>query len=174
MHIRSSQWLGWLVKLGAIAGMTSVILMSLLGQPRIFLAMADDGLLPPIDAQGTSDNTARRTSRRRGRLCSQRLIAGLFPLNVLGELISIGILLAFTVVCIGVLVLRYTQPEPAPAVPRAVGAGHLRARRLDLRWNRRFPATRTLVATVGIWSLIGFSIYAFYGYRHSRLRADGK
>jgi len=101
------------------------------------------------------------------------VIAGVFPLDVLGELISIGILLAFAGVCIGVLVLRYTRPDmPRPfRVPFA-------------------PVTCTLGAAVCalmmfflpsdtwwrllIWSILGFSIYGFYGFHHSRLRAEGR
>ena len=98
------------MKLGAIAGMTSVILMSLLGQPRIFLAMADDGLLPPgmrkVHPKYRTPHVATAITT-----VLAAVIAGLFPLNILGELISMGILLAFTGVCIGVLVLRYTRPN---------------------------------------------------------------
>ncbi len=112
-------WLGSLVKLGAIAGMTSVILMSMLGQPRIFLAMADDGLLPPgmrkVHPKYRTPHVATAITT-----VLAAVIAGLFPLNILGELISMGILLAFTGVCIGVLVLALHAAESASAVPRAV------------------------------------------------------
>ena len=166
-------WLGSLVKLGAIAGMTSVILMSMLGQPRIFLAMADDGLLPPgmrkVHPKYRTPHVATAITT-----VLAAVIAGLFPLNILGELISMGILLAFTGVCIGVLVLRYTRPESAAAVPRAVRAGHVRARRADLRRHDVLPAARKPGCCSSIWSIIGFSIYALYGYRNSRMRAEGK
>src|SRR5690606_31128889 len=95
-------WLSGFVKLGAIVGMTSVILMSLLGQPRIFLAMAADGLLP----KGVASVHPRFRTPHVATMWTvviAGVIAGLFPLDVLGELISIGILFAFTVVCIGVL-----------------------------------------------------------------------
>lgn len=163
-------WLGALVKLGAIAGMTSVILMSLLGQPRIFLAMADDGLLPPsmrkVHPKYRTPHIATAIT-----VLLAAAIAGLFPLNILGELISMGILLAFTVVCIGVLVLRTTRPElarpfrvPLAPVTCVLGAAICGGMTyfLPLETWRLFA----------IWSVIGFSIYAVYGYRNSRLRAE--
>lgn len=163
-------WLGALVKLGAIAGMTSVILMSLLGQPRIFLAMADDGLLPPsmrkVHPKYRTPHVATAIT-----VVLAAAIAGLFPLNILGELISMGILLAFTVVCIGVLVLRTTRPElarpfrvPLAPVTCVLGAAICGGMTyfLPLETWRLFA----------IWSVIGFSIYAVYGYRNSRLRAE--
>jgi APA family basic amino acid/polyamine antiporter len=165
-------WLGDLVKIGAIAGMTSVILMSLLGQPRILLAMADDGLLPPTVSKVHPRYRTPHVATAWTVLIAA-LIAGLFPLNVLGELISIGILFAFTVVCIGVLVLRYTKPDlerpfrvPAAPVTCVVGA-------LICGGMTYFLPTDTWWR-MGIWTLLGFSVYAVYGYRHSRLRVEGK
>jgi APA family basic amino acid/polyamine antiporter len=161
-------WLGGLVKLGAIIGMTSVILMSLLGQPRILLAMADDGLLPPsmsrCHPRYKTPHVATAISGVIGAL-----VAGLFPLDVLGELISMGILLAFAVVCVGVLVLRYTRPDqhrpfrvPFAPVTCVVGALVCLAMTLALpraTWER-----------LVYWTALGFAIYAFYGYWHSKLR----
>lgn len=165
-------WLGDLVKLGAVAGMTSVILMSMLGQPRIFLAMADDGLLPP----------AMRKVHQRFRtphvataftVVLAGTIAGLFPLSILSELISLGILLAFTMVCIGVLVLRYTRPEltrpfRVPVAPLTCVLGALICGGLTY-----FLPTDTW-RVFAIWSALGLSIYAIYGYRNSRLRAAAR
>jgi APA family basic amino acid/polyamine antiporter len=165
-------WLGVLVKVGAIAGMTSVILMSLLGQPRILLSMADDGLVPPgmraIHPKYRTPHVATVVTT-----IGAALFAGLFPLNVLGELISIGILLAFTVVCIGVLVLRYTRPDfvrpfrvPWAPVTCVLGAaicgGMTYFLPADTWWR------------LAIWSALGFSFYGLYGYKHSRLRAEGR
>ena len=105
---------------------------------------------------------------------SPRSFAGLFPLDVLGELISIGILLAFAVVCIGVLVLRYTRPDthrpfrvPWAPVTCVVGAVVCLAMTLAL------PQRHVVAAAVSGPSL-GFAIYAFYGYRHSRLRGAAR
>lgn len=161
-------WLGTWVKLGAIIGMTSVILMSLLGQPRILLAMADDGLVPPalraVHAKYRTPHLATLVTA-----IGAAIVAGLFPLHVLGELISIGILLAFTVVCIGVLVLRYTRPDLArpfrvPCAPLTCIAGAIVCAGMTLA----LPADTWW--RLGIWSLLGFSVYALYGYRHSHLR----
>lgn len=165
-------WLADLVKLGAVAGMTSVILMSMLGQPRIFLAMADDGLLPPtmrkVHPKFRTPHVATAFT-----VVVAAAIAGLFPLNILSELISLGILLAFTVVCIGVLVLRYTRPElPRPfRVPLAPVACVLGA--LICGGLTYFLPTDTW-RVFAVWSALGFSIYAIYGYRHSRARVEGK
>ena len=164
-------WLGWIVKLGAIAGMTSVILMSLLGQPRILLSMAEDGLLPKAMSKVHPTHRTPHVATA-WTVVIAAAFAGLLPLDVLGELISIGILLAFVAVCIGVLVLRYTKPDmPRPfRVPLApltcvLGAaicfGMMRFLPADTWWR------------LGIWSLAGLSVYVFYGYRHSRLRASG-
>jgi APA family basic amino acid/polyamine antiporter len=160
-------WLGTLVKIGAIAGMTSVILMSLLGQPRILLAMADDGLLPPAMSRCHARyKTPHVATVITGVFAA--LFAGLFPLDLLGELISMGILLAFAVVCAGVLILRYTRPEQhrpfrVPFAPVTCVAGTVvcLAMTFFLPWD-------TWVRLL-IWTAIGFSIYALYGFRNSRL-----
>lgn len=164
-------WLGHLVKLGAIAGMTSVILMSLLGQPRILLAMASDGLLPGTVSKVHPHYRTPYVATA-WTMAIAALIAGLFPLDVLGELISIGILLAFTMVCIGVLVLRFTRPDlqrpfrvplaPVTCVLGAIVCGGMTYFLPTDTWWR-----------LGIWTVLGFSIYAAYGYRHSRLRTEG-
>jgi APA family basic amino acid/polyamine antiporter len=96
-------------------------------------------------------------------------IAGLLPVTILGELVSIGTLLAFTVVCIGVLVLRYTRPDvdrpfrvPAPWFTccrrRMICSGMMVSLPRDTWWR------------LLIWTVIGMAIYAFYGYRNSALR----
>jgi APA family basic amino acid/polyamine antiporter len=165
-------WLASLVKLGAIAGMTSVILMSLLGQPRIFLAMSEDGLLPPVVRKVHPTYRTPHVATA-WTVVLAALFAGLFPLNVLGELISIGILLAFTAVCIGVLVLRYTRPDtPRPfRVPFAPVTCVLGA--LVCGGMTYFLPADTWWRLL-IWTVLGFSIYAAYGYRNSTLRAEGR
>jgi len=161
-------WLGLPVKIGAIIGMTSVILMSILGQPRIFMAMARDGLLPPsLERVHPRYHTPHIATIITGVIAAA--VAGIFPIDVLGELVSIGILLAFTAVCAGVLVLRKTMPDAARPfrVPAAV-----------------FTCTAGVLVCCGLtvflpggtwlrllyWTLIGVVIYAFYGYRHSKCR----
>jgi APA family basic amino acid/polyamine antiporter len=165
-------WLGGLVEIGAIVGMTSVILMSILGQPRIFLAMADDGLLPPamkkVHPKHRTPHIATAVA-----VIFAATIAGLFPLNVLGELISVGILLAFTVVCIGVLVLRYTRPDQhrpfrVPFAPVTCVLGAMVCLGLSFTLFLQEGTTFRVI----VWSSLGFLIYAFYGYHHSKLRAS--
>jgi basic amino acid/polyamine antiporter, APA family len=165
-------WLGTLVEIGIIVGMTSVILMSMLGQPRIMLAMAEDGLLPPRMARVHPKHRTPHVATV-VTIVIAALIAGLFPLDVLGELIVIGILLAFTVVCIGVLVLRRTKPDTprpfrVPIAPVTCILGSLVC----------FGMTLFLPADTWwrllVWTIVGFSIYGLYGYRHSRLRAEGR
>ena len=103
-------WLRPIIKIGAIAGLSSVILVMMLGQPRIFYTMSKDGLLPPVfSAVHPKFRTPWVAQILTGAIAM--LIAGLFPIGLLGELVSIGTLLAFAIVCAGVFVLRFTDPE---------------------------------------------------------------
>jgi APA family basic amino acid/polyamine antiporter len=165
-------WLAGWIKLGAIAGMTSVMLVMMLGQPRIFYAMSRDGLLPPLFRRvHPTHKTPYVGTLITGTLAA--LIAGLFPVTILGELVSIGTLLAFTTVCIGVLVLRYTRPDiprhfkvPAPWFVCITGALVCTGMMVSLPPD-------TWVRLAG-WTVLGFLIYFFYGFRHSELRKAGR
>jgi APA family basic amino acid/polyamine antiporter len=162
------KWLGLLVKIGAIVGLTSVILMSLLGQPRIFMAMSRDGLLPPsMQNVHPKHRTPHVATLVTGVIAA--FFAGVFPLDVLGELISIGILIAFSAVCAGVVVLRYTQPEtPRPfRVPFATITG---VAGVIVCFAMAYALPHDTWIRLAIWTVIGFTIYFAYGYRHSRLR----
>jgi basic amino acid/polyamine antiporter, APA family len=161
-------WLGWFVKVGAIVGMTSVVLGSLLGQPRILLAMADDGLLPPAIARvHPKFQTPHVATVVSGVIFA--VVAGVFPLDILADLISIGVLLAFVVVCLGVLVLRRTRPDvprpfrvpfaPVTCVVGALFCGGMTYFLSNGTWWRLL-----------FWTLLGIAIYALYGYKHSKLR----
>ena len=161
-------WLRTLVKIGAIAGLSSVILVMLLGQPRIFYCMAKDGLLPEIfSAVHPKFKTPWIAQLFTGGVAM--LVAGLFPIGLLGELVSIGTLLAFLIVCVGVLVLRRINPQiPRPFRTPAVWlvaplgivcCGGLMAGLPGDTWLRLL-----------VWMAIGLVLYFTYGRRHSKLR----
>ena len=159
-----------LVSLGAIAGMTSVILVLLLGQPRILFAMSRDGLLPPAFSRvHPKYKTPHVSSAITGVVVA--VAAGLTPIGVVAELCSIGTLFAFVIVCMGVLVLRYTRkniqrPFSVPLFPYLPLSGVLLCGYLML--NLPVTAWERFV----IWLAIGLVIYFSYGFRHSRAQAE--
>lgn len=161
-------WLRPFIKIGAIAGLSSVILVLLLGQPRIFYSMAKDGLLPSAFTRlHHRFRTPYVTTLITGLIIT--LVAGLFPFGLLGELVSIGTLLAFAIVCVGVLVLRYTNPEAprpfrTPAAPVVCTLGAL----VSLLQMVALPFDTWL--RLLLWMAIGFAIYFGYGKKHSVLR----
>ncbi len=160
-------WLKTAVEIGAIAGLSSVILVMLMAQPRIFYSMSRDGLLPGLFGKiHPRFHTPHVGTILVGIVAC--LLAGFMPLNVLGELVSMGTLLAFATVCLGVLVLRFSRPDLA------------RPFRVPAFWlicPLGFAACLFLFAQsfaehwhvfVG-WTLLGQLIYFGYGYRHSKL-----
>jgi len=162
------QHLGLLLKAGIIIGMTSVILGSLLGQPRILLSMADDGLLPPVMRRcHPRYKTPHIATIVTGVVAA--LFAGFFPLDVLADLISIGILLAFAVVCLGVLIMRKRRPD-APRPFRVPWAPVTCVLGTVVCLGMTLALPNAVWLRLVLWTAVGMAIYAFYGYRHSRLR----
>ncbi len=165
-------WLSFYVKLGAIAGLSSVILVMLMSQPRIFYSMSKDGLLPPIVARiHPRFRTPWITTIITGLIVM--FAAGLTPLSVAGELTSIGTLFAFAVVSAGVLYLRITQPNierpfKAPFVWFTAPMGVITAVLLMITLPRD-----TWIRLV-VWMAIGLVIYFVYGMHKSRLGNPGK
>src|SRR5213596_1402228 len=160
-------WMASLIKLGAIAGLSSVILVMLLGQSRIFWTMADDGLLPKfVSRVHPKFQTPWITTIVTGVVVA--CFAAIFTVREAGSLVSIGTLLAFVIVSIGVLVLRLREPElprtfKTPAVWFVAPMGALSALYLmiSLPW-------RTWERLI-IWFVIGMLVYFFYGVRCSKL-----
>ncbi|RAJ06577.1 amino acid/polyamine/organocation transporter (APC superfamily) [Chitinophaga skermanii] len=162
------EWLAQAVIIAILIGYTSVILVDLLGQSRVFYSMSKDGLLPKIFSQ--LHPTFNTPSKSNMVLCIFiSLFAGLVPISVVGEMTSIGTLLAFVMVCLGVLILRKQQPNTprpfkTPFVPVVPILGIVTCLIMMVSlpldtWIRLF-----------VWLALGFIIYFCYGKKHSRLR----
>jgi APA family basic amino acid/polyamine antiporter len=159
----------FLVTIGAIAGITSVLLVMMMGQPRIFLAMARDGLMPIgfFGAIHAKFRTPYKSTILTGFVVAAA--ASLLPLNILADLTNIGTLFAFALVCASVIILRYVDPKrerpfrcPFSPVFPSLGIILCAALMLSLpseNWMR-----------LVIWLGVGLLIYFCYGYWHSKLR----
>jgi basic amino acid/polyamine antiporter, APA family len=160
-------WLGFLVNIGAIAGLSSVVLVMLMGQPRIFYSMSRDGLLPPVFGKvHPKFRTPYIATIITGVVAA--VIAGIFPIGLLGELVSIGTLLAFVIVCAGILVLRKTQPDlhrpfRTPWVPAVPILGIL------ICGYMMYGLPKDTWIRLIVWMALGMAIYFLYGRKHSVL-----
>jgi APA family basic amino acid/polyamine antiporter len=161
-------WLRPIVKIAAIAGLSSVILVMLMGQPRIFFSMAKDGLLPPVFSKvHPRFKTPYISTLLTGSVAL--VLAGILPISILGELVSIGTLLAFAIVCASILVLRKSKPDlvrpfRTPFVPWVPLLGAL----ICIIQMAFLPLDTWL--RLLIWMAIGFIIYFTYGIRKSKLK----
>jgi len=157
-----------LVKLGALAGLSSVMVVMILAQPRIFFSMANDGLLPTWAKKvHPKFRTPHVTTMVTGVAVS--IAAGFTPIRILGELVSIGTLMAFVIVSIGIIFLRYQRPElerpfKTPLVPLIPILSVI----VSLALMLSLP-TETWERLI-IWMVLGIVFYFAYGYRHSVLR----
>jgi APA family basic amino acid/polyamine antiporter len=163
----SLAWLRYAVEIGSLAGLASVVLVMLMGQPRVFFSMARDGLLPPVFGKvHPKFKTPYITTILTGTTAA--IVAGLFPIGLLGQLVSIGTLLAFVIVCAGVWILRVRSPEiprafKTPLVPLVPILGILSCFGLMAglpldTWGRLL-----------IWLALGLAVYFLYGKSHSHI-----
>jgi APA family basic amino acid/polyamine antiporter len=159
-------WAQFLISIGAVAGITSVLLVMMLSQPRVLLAMARDGLLPPsfFGAVHERFRTPWKSTILTGIIVC--VMSGLIPLRILAELVNIGTLLAFVIVCAAVLIMRKTHPDaqrpfrvPFGPVMPVLGIATCLLLMFSLpaeNWLRLF-----------VWLAVGLMIYLFYGRHHS-------
>lgn len=166
-NYNNAEWAAGIISVGAIAGITSVLLVSLLAQPRVLFAMARDGLIPKgIAKVHPKYGTPYKATIVVGIIVA--IMAGILPIGTTAELVNIGTLFAFTLVCLAIPILRKTDPDVprpfkvpfSPVVPiaGAVFAVILMVSLPVLTWLRFL-----------IWLGIGFLIYANYGYYKSKL-----
>jgi len=161
-------WAQFIIAVGALTGITSVLLVMTLSQPRVLLAMARDGLLPPkfFAAIHPRFKTPWKSTILTGIFVAT--LGGLLPLNILAELVNIGTLLAFTIVCGAVLIMRKTHPNaerpfkvPFMPVTPILGIVTCLILMFSLPWENWLR--------LAVWLIIGFGIYFSYGIRNSAM-----
>ena len=163
---RDLDWLLKLTDVAAVVGLASTVLVTLYGQTRIFMRMSEDGMLPPAFGR-VSKRT--KTPQFSIVLCGivGGIVAGLVPLSVLGELISIGTLLAFIIVSAGVLTLRRRYPDlprpfRVPALPLVAGTAIVSS----LALMATLPGDTWI--RLGVWAALGLCVYFLYARAHSK------
>lgn len=157
----------YIIKIGAVLGLSSTMVVMTMGQPRVFYSMAKDGLLPSWAAKiHPKYQTPYITTLITGTIVA--IMAGFVPISILGELVSIGTLFAFVIVAIGVMVMRKNAPElprafkvPAVWIVAPLSAITSLILMASLPWDTW--------ARLIIWMLIGLVIYFAYSIRHSKL-----
>jgi APA family basic amino acid/polyamine antiporter len=156
-----------IIKLGAVLGLTSTMVVQIMGQPRLFYSMAKDGLLPEWAAKiHPRFRTPHVTTMITGAIVA--VMGALVPIRMLGELVNIGTLFAFVIVSVGIVVLRRTRPDlPRPfKVPFSPVVPILSAlASLYLMYGLPLDTWLRLI----VWMAIGVLVYFFYGAKHSRL-----
>jgi APA family basic amino acid/polyamine antiporter len=167
-----NNWMAVIVDIGALIGLTTVVMILLLGQSRVFFAMSRDKLLPPVFSRLNPKTKAPvRVTITTGVVAAA--VTLLVPLTELSKLVNIGTLFAFVLVAAGVLVLRRSQPNlkrafrtpwvPVIPIVSVLASLYLMLNLSAATWARFF-----------IWMAIGIVIYAVYGYKHSRMREEGE
>lgn len=163
-----NKWLGGIIHFGAIAGLSSVILVMLLGQSRIFYSMAQDGLLPPIATKIHKKFRTPYITTVISGVCGA-IAAGLLPIEILGELTSIGTLFAFVLVSLGVMILRIKRPDIPRRFKVPGGTYLIPVCGVFSSGLLMFTATSATLIRLFVWMGIGLIIYAFYGRKRSQL-----
>lgn len=163
-------WVATIVKIAILAGLASVVLVQLLGQSRIFLAIGNDGLLPKAFSKVNKKSRTPIISCLITALATL-VLSGLFPVEILGQLVSMMTLFIFAIVCLGVWILRHTHPEfkrpfKVPFVPWVPLLGILTC----IGQMLCLPAI-TWVQMI-LWLAIGFTIYFTYSIKHSKIRLN--
>jgi basic amino acid/polyamine antiporter, APA family len=161
--------LSLLVKIGIVAGLSSTMVVQMMAQPRILMAMANDGLLPSWAARiHLRFRTPHLTTIATGVIVA--LASGFTPIDVLGQLVSIGTLFAFVIVSMGVIVLRRTQPGlPRPFRTPWVPLVPILSIVVSIALMASLP--RETWERLIIWMAVGVALYFVYGRRHSKLRS---
>nr|WP_206037708.1 amino acid permease [Rhodococcus sp. HNM0569] len=163
-------WAEWVISFGALAGLTTVVMVLMLGQTRVLFAMARDGLMPRRLAPTGRHGTPVRITVLVGVVVA--VLAGFFPIGTLEEMVNIGTLFAFVAVSIGVIVLRRTRPDLprgfrvpfVPVVPILAV--------LACVWLMINLSVETWLRFV-VWMLIGLVVYFVYSRRHSVMNETG-
>jgi APA family basic amino acid/polyamine antiporter len=161
-------WFRPVITIGAVLGLGSTILVMLLGQSRVFYSMSRDGLLGPWAGKvHPRFRTPYLSTIYTGMAVA--IFTGLFPIQILGQMVNIGTLLAFVLVCAGVWVLRRTRPDlerpfRTPLVPLVSSGGILCCLLL------MFTLPLDTWIRLGVWLVVGLAVYFGYGRKHSVLQ----